>query len=210
MTDLRSAGTPVESQRAPTDMDTGLQDWRRNLAAGQLRALSIVGALAVLAGAYFAYARNDLWVIPIYVVGYALLVGVTSWRRAPYVLQAGLLLTLMYTLGIVDILEVGKGGDGRIFLLTLPILAGLLFGRRGAIIALSLTIVTLAGFGMVFSRGILSVPVEKQATSADLSGMDEQYRDHSDAGYSCDCVTRLPHATSLNHCNPQPGYGTQA
>ncbi|MBL7064914.1 MAG: GAF domain-containing protein [Anaerolineae bacterium] len=173
----RGITTPDKREESTDEKKTALQDttpppedmqtWRRQLIRGVFRALTPIGALAVLVGSYFAYTKGDVWVIPFYLGAYAFLTLITFWRRVSYALQAGVLLGLIYGLGLLDLIEVGKGGDGRIFLLAIPFLAALFFGRREGIFALILTALTLVAFGWAFSTGHIVVSVEKQATSAD-------------------------------------------
>jgi len=144
-----------------------LQTWRQQLIRGVLRALVIVGALALVAGSYNAYASQRVGLIPLYVGAYATLVLIALWRRVPYSVQAGTVLSLVYGLGVLGLLEAGLSGDGRVFLLTLPFLAVIFFGWRGGIPALVVTILTLAAFAWAFSTGRIVIPVEIQANSAD-------------------------------------------
>jgi hypothetical protein len=143
-----------------------VQAWRHELIAGLLRALLVVGIFAVLEGSYFAYRRQDLWAIPVYVGMYALLVLITVWRRLPWTVRLGGLLLLVYAVGTADLLTVGKGGEFRLFMLVLPFLATLFLGRRAGAVALALVALTMVGWGWAFSGGYIAVPLEKQASSA--------------------------------------------
>ena len=64
----------------------------------------------------------------------------------------------MYVLGFTQLLEDGVGGSAQVFLLTVPFLAGIFWGRRVSILALILVTMTMAGFGLVFSAGLLVIP----------------------------------------------------
>jgi hypothetical protein len=139
--------------------------WREELINGLLRILMVVGGLALLVGLYFAFGRQDLWAIPLYLGMYGLLALITMWKRLPYTIRVEGLLFLLYAVGIVDLLLVGKAGELRLLLLTLPILATLFFGWRGGGISLALAGLTMIGFGWVFSAGYLVAPLERQASS---------------------------------------------
>lgn len=138
--------------------------WRQGLIRGMLRSAVIVGAIALVAG---SFAMMYTWLLPLYLGAYAILVLITFWRRAPYALQAGTILGLIYCLGILGLFEDGLSGDGRVFLLTLPLLAVLFFGQREGVFALILAVLTLVAFGWAFSTGRLVIPEEAQAYSAD-------------------------------------------
>ncbi|NIV29049.1 MAG: GAF domain-containing protein, partial [Anaerolineae bacterium] len=63
-----------------------------------------------------------------------------------------------YVLGSTQLLEDGVGGSAQVFLLTVPFLAGILWGRRASLPVLFLVTMTMAGFGWVFSTGVLVIP----------------------------------------------------
>jgi len=138
-----------------------VQAWRQQLIRSILRVLTLLGLLALAVGSYRAYSRGSGWTIPIYLGAYAVLVLVTIWRRAPYVLQVGVLLSLCYSLGVVDVVNFYLSGDGALFFLIFSALTMLLLGQRWGILALVLCVLTMLAFGGVFSVGLLTVPVEK-------------------------------------------------
>lgn len=138
-----------------------VQTWRQQLIRSILRVLTLLGLLALAVGSYRAYSRGSGWTIPIYLGAYAVLVLVTFWRRAPYVLQVGVLLFLCYSLGVVDGVNFYLSGDGALFFLIFSALTMLLLGQRWGILALVLCVLTMLAFGGAFSVGLLTVPVEK-------------------------------------------------
>ncbi len=151
---------------APEDIRT----WQRQLVQGVLRILTIVGALALVVVSYNdAYVEKELGLIPFYVGAYAVLLVITFWRRVPYGVQAGTLLGLIYGLAVLGLFEAGLSGDGRVFLLTLPPLAVIFFGRREGIFALAVTMLTLVAFAWAFSTGRIVIPVEDLANSDDAA-----------------------------------------
>ena len=102
--------------------------WQEQLAQGVLRVLVVLGPLAAAIGSYRGYMLHELWKIPLYWGAYAIVVLVAFWRRASYALKVGTLLLLLYGLGILELMAAGVGGNGRLFLLCLPIVTGLFFG----------------------------------------------------------------------------------
>jgi GAF domain-containing protein len=150
---------------APEDIRT----LRRALLRGVLRALAIIGGPAALLGSYSAYMTQDTWLIPIYAVVYGFVLTIAFWKRAPYALQAWSVLGLMYGMSIIELLDGGMSGEGRVFLLTLVLMAALLFGRRESIIALILATLTIATFGWAYSTGRVVGAVDPQAVSVDLT-----------------------------------------
>jgi GAF domain-containing protein len=145
-----------------------IQTWQQQLVQGLLRALVVVGALATVGAIYDAYATQVLWQIPVFLGAYSLLVVITLSRRAPYVLQAGILLALVYGLGIFDLFIAGQTGDAFPFLLTVPLLAALFFRQRGGVLALVIATVTLVVFGWLFVAGFIVIPPQELASPRDL------------------------------------------
>ena len=149
---------PSRSSQDGTLRHMDLRVWQEQLLRGVLLAAAIVGLLVAVAGTYDAYVYEQLWIIPLYWTAYSLVVVLFLWKRAPYALRAGAIVTLVYVLGFTQLLEDGTGGSAQIFLLSVPFLAGIFLGRRVSIPALLLVTVTMAGFGWVFSAGMLVTP----------------------------------------------------
>ena len=149
---------PLLSSEHGTSHRTGLRTWQEQLLRGVLLAASFVGLFAAVAGTYDAYVYQQHWIIPLYWVAYSLVVVLFLWKRAPYSLRAGVIVVLVYVLGFTQLLEDGVGGSAQAFLLTVPFLAGVFWGRRVSIPALLLVTLTMAGFGLVYSFGLLVIP----------------------------------------------------
>lgn len=141
--------------------------WREQLVRSGLRAMVIIGLVAAVAGSYYAYKTGSTWVIPFYILAYAGLLLVTLGTQIPYNIQAATLVGLIYLLGIIDLLESGRGGDGRVFLLAVPLLAVLFFGKLEGMIALGLNILTMAVFAWLYTSERIVIPVSRQANFAD-------------------------------------------
>jgi len=135
-----------------------LHTWRKLLLRGILRVVAVVGALALLAGSYNSYQVQKPWLIPVFVLAYALLLLVTFWRRASYIAQVTVILVLIYGLGVLFLAIDGLSGDGRVFLLLFPFIAALFLGWREGVLALTLAVLTMVGFGYAFTAGHLSTP----------------------------------------------------
>ncbi len=145
-----------------------LNVWRGDLAQSVFRVALFVGALAVVGGIYAVYGRpGSNWKIVVYVLTYlCILVGAfVPWL--PTNVRSGLLLGVLYILGVVELIDWGLGGTGLLFVLTLPPMAGILFGRRGGNGALLVTMLTVSVCAWLFSTGRLIIPPEKHNPSAD-------------------------------------------
>ena len=133
------------------------------LLRGVLRAAAIVGLPVVVAGSYDAFIYQSWWTIGMYWAAYGLVLLFLFWQRAPYSLQAWSVVGLVYVIGVTDFIEDGTGGSARVFMLIMPFLAGLFVGRRASIVTLILATLTMAGFGVAFSTGLLVSPENPSA-----------------------------------------------
>lgn len=145
----------------------GLQrDWRGQLARGMLRAVSVAATLAIVYFCYSAYVEGSYWVILVYVSAYVVLIGTSFLRWVPLKVQSAVLLVLVYGLAITDLLDSGRVGDGRVFLMAAPVVAVLLYGQRLGVIALGVNVGIMAGFGWAYSSGVLDLPLDRQSNYA--------------------------------------------
>ena len=144
--------------------ESELEVWRKNLIRGVFRGAVAFGLVAVVIG-FFAARTHVLGYI--YIAIYLAFVVVILLRPGFYRLQAWACLGLLYGLGVLALFEDGLKGDGRVFMLTLPVLAALLLGQRAGLAALGVALVTLAGFGGAFAAGLLSIPAAEQVVAND-------------------------------------------
>lgn len=135
-----------------------IRAWQQQLLRIVLRAAVVVGIFVVLAGSYDAFLHQDWWVIAAYWAAFGLVVLVLLWRTAPYALQAWAMVAFVYVVGVVDFVVHGTGGSAWIFMWIMPLVAGIFVGRRASIVALVLAVLTVAGFGVVYNRGLLASP----------------------------------------------------
>ena len=132
--------------------------WQQRLLQGVLRALAIVALLAVVVGTFDSISRGQYWTVPFYWVSYGVVVLFAFWRRAPYRLGAWSVIGLLYVQAFIDLIQDGLSGSARVFMLTLVFAAAIFLGRRESIFALVASVLTLAGFGVAYSTGWLTVP----------------------------------------------------
>ena len=154
-----------ENDFAPDPMNN-LQIWRQQLIRGILWVFLVLGFVAAVVGSYHNYTRGTNDTTLFYWGIFILILAVTLWRRAPYLLQTGVLFLILYSVGVNGIISLGVNGYGIMFLLTFTTMAMLFLGRRGGIIALGVCVLTIVAFGWVFSSGRLTVEVEQLVTSS--------------------------------------------
>jgi len=160
---------PPEAAQESTAPVEDISAWRQRLLRGVLRAMVVVSVPAVALGSYSAYETNDLWLIPIYLAIYGIILLVAFWRRVSYPAQAWTMLGLLYGWGVLEFLDSGLSGEGRTVLLILPILAALLFGLRESVAALILAPLTITVFGWAYSSGQLPVSPDPRVLATSLT-----------------------------------------
>jgi GAF domain-containing protein len=151
---------------APESIDT----WRKQLSMMLLRALVVVGALAVIAGSYVAYVDQLAWQIAVYVGFYAVLLAITFWRRVPYQVQAMMVMLLLCGFGVFNLTQFGINAESAFFLLAVPLLAALFYGRPGGRVGIVAVCVFLIIVAVLFVTGQIVVQVTEPVRSADLGG----------------------------------------
>jgi GAF domain-containing protein len=162
------AGQVLESVAVQEATRSDVRRWQEQLVQGILRAVAIVGFLVAAFATYDSYINEELWTIPFYWGSYAIVILLTLWHKAPYALRVWGIIGLVYVIGFVDFVQEGQAGSARIFMLTMPFLAGLLLGLRASVSTLMLGALTMGGFGAAFSLGTLPAPHGTAAT--DVTG----------------------------------------
>ena len=79
-----------------------LENLRKQLIKYVLRVVLWASTLALGISSYNAYLRQQSNLILIYAIAYGFLLAVVLWKKAPYVLRAGVVAALFYIIGIVD------------------------------------------------------------------------------------------------------------
>ncbi len=134
--------------------------WRQQLIRRILPIISGLGLLAVIATIYTnVSSRTVNWVLFVELLAYGLVLLITFWKRAPYALQAGLLLLVFYGLGTLNLINGGMSSDGSMLLLAFATAVMIFFGWRAGVGAIIFSAFQLLFFGWAYSSGMLSVPV---------------------------------------------------
>jgi GAF domain-containing protein len=136
---------------ATTGVEVELYTWRTRLLN---RLLIIIAALAVPPMAFvIAIAKpEDMPSVLIYGSLALIVVVMAIFRRLGVQIRAWGLLLVGYSGGILALTRGGLAGDGRIYLMALPILALMLVGRRSGIITTVVSLITFlifAGFAQL-------------------------------------------------------------
>ena len=96
-----------------------------------------------------------------YIIGFGIvlvwMVAVTLITRIQYRVRAVSLVLAIILLGLVSFTTEGLYGSGRLYLLAVPIVTGLVFSAQSSIIALIISLAIFAVAGFVFKEGIIPI-----------------------------------------------------
>jgi len=137
-----------------------LEAWREQMLGRLLPFTAAIGTIGIIVGIISAINRGTRIYIPIYAGIYLLLLFITFVRRLPYRTRAVALLFLIAIMGIVMLAETGLSGEGRSFLLILPIAAMVLLGWRYSLFGLTLSAITFLVFGWLVDNQKLPLPAQ--------------------------------------------------
>jgi K+-sensing histidine kinase KdpD len=121
-----------------------------------LLALVVLALPAVVLAILQAVGNPRYWLAVGSFAGlYVMIVGLAFLRRIPTEVRAWGLLLIGYAAGVVTMMRGGLAGDGRLYLLAMPIVAALLAGPRSGIVMTALCLVTYGVFALLAHTGNL-------------------------------------------------------
>lgn len=157
--DLFSAAFP------PLVIDQTLIDqWRAPFLQTVLRIAVVLGLIALIPA---MLGTASVIIAGLYAAIYLILVG-TAFAPTPYWTRAGLFLTIIYALGLIELLILGILGDANIFFVSFAIMTTLLFSTGAGIGAIFLTLLTFAITGSLMLTGHIA-PGNAQAVKSGLT-----------------------------------------
>ena len=126
-----------------------LRQWQTRMLDGLLIVLIVVGLLAIIGGGWSDYMARGAEAIPMivaYTTAYAIVLVIALVKRLGFTVRAIALLGLVMAMSALILASDGLLGSGRIAWMGSVVLAVALFGVRGGIVALAMS---LAGFSIV-------------------------------------------------------------
>jgi PAS domain S-box-containing protein len=151
--------TREKLQNSSAEIEAPLRRWRAQALNWILVVVSVVALPAAgLVVIDLTRAPRD-WSGWLLVVCYLALVAATVLRRLDPRLRASALLLVVYAIGLVDYARYGLLGDGRQYLLVLPVIAVLLVSLRSGFLAAGLSLLTLGFFVVLSQTGALAQAV---------------------------------------------------
>jgi PAS domain S-box-containing protein len=144
-----------------------LKEWREQVLNGILYGCLVLGTLTLIVGVTNAIRDSRLDILIIYLLAYIIIILIALRHRLGFIFRAGALLVVLYSLGLLDLFEVGLIGDGRIFLFAFIIITALLFDLKYSIVALGISLLTIAGVAWVLITGLHQIPPSFQTNPID-------------------------------------------
>ncbi len=153
------------SERQERIYPVEVRQWQRQLLNQVLRIVFVITVPLLLIASYYVWRDGHAWLIPFYGVGFLLVVVVRFWKKAPYTLQTGVLLTIVYGLAVLALLRAGLSSNASLFLLGFAFMATIFLERRAALISIAVVVITMGIAGWLFSAGVLTIPDDIQLLS---------------------------------------------
>ena len=120
-----------------------LQPWRQELFEKVARITAIVATPALLVGVYYLYSTQNIWMIPLAVIAYAVVVIGALVPRINYVWRVWAFIGAVVALGVADLIGYGWGEDARIYLMSALLFATIFLGERHGLVALVISCLVL-------------------------------------------------------------------
>ncbi len=139
-----------------TTADHAIKAARNDMLSQMLRNWALGGLLAGVASAWLAATPNLRWVTATAAALLCLIAyGLSRWQSLSYTRRAAITLVLAFAVSVASLLNNGLVGAGRLFLLAFVLQGTMLFGRRGGLATLALSLITWFVFGALNQSGIL-------------------------------------------------------
>ncbi len=141
----------IVSQRQSNNM--GQDVWRERFLQRILIISAIIGLFALISA---VVSTSDLVLQSVYIGVYVLLVA-SALIRLPYLVKAGLFISLPLILGIGSLTETGIRGDSLFFFLAFVAFSTLLIGHRMGVASIAITEIIIIGMGYLILNDIFTL-----------------------------------------------------
>ncbi len=127
--------------------------WRQRILDASLYVACCFGLGALVPGLIIT-VQNGQWALAaLDTAVYSLLVLVTARKDLSFSLRAGSVTAGVYVFAVLMLVKLGPGGSGLLYLGTVPVIAAVHFGMRGAAAAILGQALTLAAFALAILSG---------------------------------------------------------
>jgi len=136
------------------DIASELRAWRANVLNVLLAVTAVAAAPVIVFIIREAVLSPEQWPAALtFLAIYLFIAGLAVFRRLDYRLRVWGLLLLVYATGALAFARGGLAGDGRVYLLGLPVLAMILVGLRAGLAMAALSLLTFAVFAWTAQLG---------------------------------------------------------
>jgi signal transduction histidine kinase len=157
------SGRPIAETRSrfsdrfahPDPSNRGLEGWRERVLFGFLWSVCGIGLIAYTLSIRMALRSNAWGIVWYYTLAYGTLVAVTLLPGLRFTTRAWISLMILLLVGIGQLWVGGLIGSGRIYLFGFAVLATLLRGWRGAVVAVVVLLGTMITFSTLVASGHL-------------------------------------------------------
>jgi GAF domain-containing protein len=150
----------IDPRQTPSHLDPEniLLVFRERVLQAILLGMAALGTAGYIAAA-IASIQRQLWLlVGLYTIFYLLALSLALYRHLRYGIRAGVVLLMVYLLGLSSLIGSGLSGDGRVFLLAFPILSAVFLGRKAALVSSAISIITLIVIGVLMITGQVPLP----------------------------------------------------
>jgi signal transduction histidine kinase len=154
---------------AHTEVEAMWLAWRVRALYVLLLVVAVVGLPAYVATIANAIQHGQMTLLLWAYAGvYLAFVGLALYPRLDFRLRAWSFVLLAYTNAVASFARLGLAGSGRLYLVTMPIIATVLLGGRAGYIVAALGLATYAAFAVLAHLGLLGAWVTVQTNPMDL------------------------------------------
>ena len=153
-------GTDVHKAQLAGNIQSILRSGQHTLIRRILSVIAIIGLFAMIASVIDMISTGQYVRFMAIAAVYLGLLIVAFVPGVKYGMQAGVLLFVLYVIGVFNLITAGLTGNGVLFILAASVLAPLFFGGRAGIIVTILSIGTVVVVAILFVNGTILVPKE--------------------------------------------------
>ncbi len=143
-----------------------VQDWQAEWIRKTLRYVVWIGLFMAVIGSYSSYNRGLGWVVPYYFGVWGMVAFITFIPRVSYRIQVFSLLVILYSLSIIVFMSGGLGDSGRLYLLTMLFITGLLLNRRDVWLSIGGVALTMGVLAWLFITRRITGYTEIESTNS--------------------------------------------
>ncbi len=130
--------------------DHNLQFWREQVFLAISLSMLFFGFFAYIFSIFAAFKQNLIFVMVFDTILYIVAILVIFNNKIALHRRAHFLFFLLYLIGVIMLIELGKDGAGYIWLFSYSIMTGIMLGLRSAIKSFIITFFTLIILGIIF------------------------------------------------------------